>query len=386
MIQNDNVIEIDIHKYNKNKIECKKQYYKNNVFSILNYHRHFICNDDIENGKYRSVIIFDKTNELLTLSHPKSLSNDFFFDKYSNMDDIWMDECVEGVLIQLFYVYETESWELATRYSIGGNRRFHKKNASRSTKTFHQMFLEAANCNSLQELPFLNSNLCYNFILQHPENPIVISVDKPTLYLIAIYNKMSRTGEKMIQYIPPNKYQQWKCFKNSYIQFPQTYQGSSVTDVRERYTSIYSGSHIKGVMVTSKLTGEHTFLPSVWYEAKKNEKKNHSNILFLFLSLMYVEKITQFVTYFPFYKTLFKKFRTQHDILVNGLHQSYLSKYIYKNNNIITKKYLHHIDRIHRDIYIESLNQGTRTKITQGIVRKYVRELLPLQVQYLLAV
>ena len=84
------------------------------------------------------------------------------------------------------------------------------------------------------------------------------------------------------------------------------------------------------------------------------------------------------------YKKSFKHFRDQYDIFVNGLHKSYLSKYVYKYNAIITDKYLHHIDRIHRDIYIYSLNKGNATKITRGMVYTYVQELQPIQLFHLL--
>jgi hypothetical protein len=105
----------------------------------------------------------------------------------------------------------------------------------------------------------------------------------------------------------------------------------------------------------------------------------------MYLSLNYTKKIAPFLLCFPFYKALFKKFRDQYDILVNGLHQSYLSKYVYKYNTIIMDKYLHHIDRIHREIYIDSLNRGTRTNITRGTVKKYVGEMQPMQLYHLLA-
>ena len=165
MIQNDNVIEIDIKNYNMNKIICKTKSYKQNLYNILNYNRYYICADDYVNGKYRSVIV--SNNELLTLSHPKSMSNDLFFNKYTEIDNnLWIDECIEGVMIQLFYVETTESWEIATRNSIGGDYKFYNKTTKKTNaKTFYTMFLEALGCENLQKLSFVNRKLCYNFIL-----------------------------------------------------------------------------------------------------------------------------------------------------------------------------------------------------------------------------
>lgn len=382
MNQKDNVIQIDIKKYNMNKITCKTTIYKKNLYNILNYNRDYICSDDHISSKYRSVIV--SNDELLSLSHPKSLSNDLFFNKYADINNLWIDECIEGVMIHLFYDYAIESWEIATRNAVGGDYKFYNKNAkTTNSKTFYAMFLEAMECDNLQKLPFRNSNLCYNFILQHPENNLIIPVNKPTVYLVGIYRKLNKNG--VVQYLSPDIYQKWEYFRNTPIQFPKKYEGTSYSELCDKYTSIYSGYHIKGLMVTDISSGEHTLLKNVWYEAKKNEKKDQSHILFMYLSLNYTKKIAPFLLCFPFYKALFKKFRDQYDILVNGLHQSYLSKYVYKYNTIIMDKYLHHIDRIHREIYIDSLNRGTRTNITRGTVKKYVGEMQPMQLYHLLA-
>ena len=382
MIQNDNVIEIDIKNYNMNKIICKTKSYKQNLYNILNYNRYYICADDYVNGKYRSVIV--SNNELLTLSHPKSMSNDLFFNKYTEIDNnLWIDECIEGVMIQLFYVETTESWEIATRNSIGGDYKFYNKTTKKTNaKTFYTMFLEALGCENLQKLSFVNRKLCYNFILQHPDNTIVMPVEKPCVYLVAIYNKINNNG--FVEYISPAKYQKWECFNKTSILFPKKYEGLSFDDLREKYTTIYSGCNIKGLMITQNNTGEHTLLTNVWYDTKKMEQSNQSHLMYLFLSLMYVNKLKLFLIYFPMYKKSFKHFRDQYDIFVNGLHKSYLSKYVYKYNAIITDKYLHHIDRIHRDIYIYSLNKGNATKITRGMVYTYVQELQPIQLFHLL--
>ena len=132
MIQNDNEISIDIQTYNTNKITCKHLQYKNIAYTILNYNRNFICNDDNENGKYRSVIISSSNNELLSLSHIKSMPNDHFTKKYPCLNnDLLINECIEGVFIQLFFVGESNSWEIATRSAIGGNYSFYRKNEMR---------------------------------------------------------------------------------------------------------------------------------------------------------------------------------------------------------------------------------------------------------------
>lgn len=389
MIQNDNEISIDIQTYNTNKITCKHLQYKNIAYTILNYNRNFICNDDNENGKYRSVIISSSNNELLSLSHIKSMPNDHFTKKYPCLNnDLLINECIEGVFIQLFFVGESNSWEIATRSAIGGNYSFYRKNENKQTtnKSFYDMFLEALGCDDLQNVNFFKKNFCYNFILQHPENHIVLNIDKPSVYLVAVYEKNNGIGtEKMVKFINPDEFKHWECFVNTHILFPKTYEAELYHDIYEKYTTIYSECKIMGIMITHKKTGDHTCLQNIWYNTKKSACKNKSHLLYQFLCLLYSQKITVFLRYFPSYKLVFNKFRDQYETFIDGLHQSYLSKYVYKNNSIITSKYLHHIDKIHRNIYIHSLKNGYPVTITRSIIYDYARQLQPLQLYNLLS-
>ena len=72
------------------------------------------------------------------------------------------------------------AWEISTRNTVGAESSFYK---SPNSKTFRTMFLEAAINNNL-DLDSLNKNFCYSFVLQHPENRIVVPFKAPQLYLI----------------------------------------------------------------------------------------------------------------------------------------------------------------------------------------------------------
>ena len=60
------------------------------------------------------------------------------------------------------------------------------------------MFLEAMNESGL-EFTMFDPRYCYSFVVQHPKNRIVSVIDKPTIYLIAIYqidNENKKVYEK----------------------------------------------------------------------------------------------------------------------------------------------------------------------------------------------
>ena len=75
-----------------------------------------------------------------------------------------------------------------------------------SNKTFRYMFLDAMNYGGL-EFSFLDPGVMYSFVLQHPENRIVIPIITPNIYLAAaykIYIKMIQKVEKLDNIILPH--------------------------------------------------------------------------------------------------------------------------------------------------------------------------------------
>ena len=146
---------------------------------FVQYIKHTLCYDTYKtHGLFRSVLTDGKTIQVF--SPPKSLPFDLM--KKENYDDFQLEELVEGTMINLFWNNYLNDWELATKSSIGGKYSFYQDNK----KTFRTMFLEALNHQHM-ELEDLNKNLCYSFILQHPENRIVIPFKHPRVVLAAMY-------------------------------------------------------------------------------------------------------------------------------------------------------------------------------------------------------
>ena len=86
------------------------------------------------------------------------------------------------------------------------------------------MFLDAfrieddRTLNDIQLLNDLPKNMCYSFILQHPDNHIVHTIKEPKIYLVSVY-ELSNSNE--VKYIPINQYDIWTMFQNYAIHFPR---------------------------------------------------------------------------------------------------------------------------------------------------------------------
>ena len=169
-----------------NKVECRTA--NNSVYKVIRYDKPFLSYDLIPTyGLCRSVII-NCNNKVVGFAPPKSIQCDDFIKRFTeDLSDIVAEEFVEGTMINVFWddsIGVTGGWEIATRNTVGATSSFFKGSKQSS---FRDMFLEAAKENRLV-LDNLEKHLCYSFVLQHPENRIVVPFKKPQLYLVAVYS------------------------------------------------------------------------------------------------------------------------------------------------------------------------------------------------------
>ena len=146
---------------------------------LLNYQKNKLCLDNYDtDGRFRSVLTDGE--KIHIYSPPKSLP--FASIAETPYDDYVLEELVEGTMINLFWNEYSNDWDIATKGSLGGKYSFYQDNK----KTFRTMFLEAAN-NQHIEFEYFNKNISYSFVLQHPDNRIVVPFQNTKLVLVALY-------------------------------------------------------------------------------------------------------------------------------------------------------------------------------------------------------
>ena len=119
-------------------------------------------------GLWRSIILNKKTREIVSFSPPKSIPW-IGFSQENKIEECEITKFEEGTMINLFFDKSVNEWEISTKSSIGGRYKYFKE----SPKTFRFMFLEAMNYAGM-EFDMLNPSYCYSFVLQHPDNRIVV--------------------------------------------------------------------------------------------------------------------------------------------------------------------------------------------------------------------
>jgi len=406
------------------KIKCDGQY------DVICYEKGFVCFDDVNTSLYRSVIVNPGKQQVCCFSPPKSVSMDHFLRDTRNVDtssvsdtipdDVVVNEIIEGSMINIWYDHAIQSWEISTKTSIGGNNVYCRSSLSDGAdtepenlsmdetvfigdKTFRQMFLEAISTEYIDLNDLLvhwPKNHSYSFVLQHPQNRLVIPVNQPRLYLIAVYeiegihvkvipsnsvglcsNKVAGrvSSEGGFQSPLPKTYLTWDCLRQPWIYYPSTFSctGLKYSDLIRTYSTIHGSTCIAGVMCTNTVTGMRTKIINTVYIELKEIRGMNTNLLYLFLTLQYMDKIDHYLNIFPWYTNAFAKYRSLLQKWVDNISISYKSRYIKRTGEIISHRYMPHVYKLHHSIYLPSVASGTKCVITKKIIQNYLHKLTP---------
>jgi hypothetical protein len=336
-------------------------------------------------GLWRSVVI--RNGRIVSFAPPKAMSLTAFTREFS-ASAVELEEFVEGTMINVFWdpsIGLNGGWEISTRNTVGATSSFYKS-GSNKPKTFREMFLEAAQENGLI-LQLLNPIYCYSFVVQHPDNRIVVPFKKPQLYLVGVYSIINNSNNENNVIVQVFDHQIFKqCFEqtNTTIQFPKIYHFDSYTELIEKYGSMNTSYDILGVVLHNKLTGERAKIRNPVYEQVRALRGNQPKLQFQYLSLRNEGKVKDFLEFYPENKKDFSGFRDQVHLFTDTLFNNYVSCYIKKEKPLreYPDKYKTHMYNIHQK-YINELKESKQF-VTNTFVQKYVNELHPSLLMYCL--
>jgi hypothetical protein len=301
-------------------------------------------------------------------------------------------EWIEGVLIHLFYDDRIQRWELATRGCVGG-KNIPKNNIEDPAKpiSFRQMVLEAFHANpqeDLNDLPIMDSfdpNLSYQFILQHPRNRITRQNPHARLFLISVYKIIKNTH--FIEFIPPSQYEKNSSLRDieGIIEFPRRFHFESYGSIFDAATQV---DH-DGFVVVNELNGDRMTIKSNRYNHEITNKTIDRKNLYIYLCLMHVGKLSDFLNYYPKYRKEFFKITGEYKYFIMNIYEAYKRRFISPDHRtplkhsepIIHKKFT---EKIHKEIYIPSLQRGEKMKITLKIIDEYFTKMEPRELIHIL--
>lgn len=124
---------------------------------------------------FRSVVWDTMYNLPVSVTPAKSVDGESLPDTVST-EGFRIEHFVDGVLMGMFWDNHNNNWRIHTRSVLGANSRYFSQ-----TKTFATMFAEATRD---LDLAALDKRCSYTWILQHPENRIVVPVDRPRAFIV----------------------------------------------------------------------------------------------------------------------------------------------------------------------------------------------------------
>lgn len=359
---------------NLNKTECTTL--NNQKYKVIRYNKTNLTYDIIPTyGLCRSVIV-NSNNQVVCFSPPKSVKSDSFIEKYNIKNDTLVaEEFVEGTMINVFWdqnIGLSGAWEISTRNTVGAVASFYK---SPNSKTFRTMFLEAAANNKL-DLDTLHKNFCYSFVLQHPENRIVVPFKTPQLYLISMYI-IDNSDKNNIKVYSVDKSNFLNLHSNTTIKIPTVYNWNTYADLVDKYASMNTSYDVLGVVVYNNETGERTKIRNPVYEEVRQLRGNQPKLQYQYLCLRKEGKVGDFLKYYPENKKEFSNFRDQLHLFTNTLFMNYISCYIKKEKPLLefSEQYRTHMFNIHKQ-YLDDLKEK-KMYVTNTVVIKYVNNIHP---------
>jgi len=344
--------------------------------SVVKYNKSALNESNIFTlGRYRSIIT--NQNGILSIAPPKSISIEFIkFNFKENECDA--EEFIEGTMINCFYDHQNEKWEIATRSNIGANCRFN------SNKTFREMFFEAAEAKGLS-FDYLNKEYSYSFVLQHPENRIVVPFNEPDLVLVEIFD-LEKVNTSVYGEIIKNKND--KEFEGllNIVRIPQKIP----FDNWENLINLYSHCDFKTVGCIIK-TKKHTCVSLLRskirnknYEYIRNLRGNSTKLQYQYYSLRRVKKIQEFLHFYPEYTKDFDDFKNILYAWTEKLYRNYRSCYIHKEKPL--KKYPFafriHMYNLHQ-IYLQKLRHKKQW-VDKNVVKSHINNLDPASLMYII--
>ena len=336
---------------------------------FLKYNKKNLCEENYKTiGLFRSVLTDGK--KVYVYSPPKSLP--YSSVKDDDYENYIIEELVEGTMINMFWNDHSNKWDIATKNSLGGKYAFYQHK-----KTFHAMFFEAINSQFIDVAQF-DKTLCYSFVLQHPDNRVVISFKEPRVVLIGLY-KIEGDNIMILdkcQCTVPN------------ILLPKTleqytnYKGSSWQDLENYFNQMDLDYRITGTNIYNPKTGMRSKLRNPAYEHVRRLKGNSPKIQYQYYSLRQVGKVGEFLKYYKEHIPTFSRLRDDLHKWTDNVWTNYKRCYVQKEKPLMEfpKKFRSHMFNLHQ-IYLNDLRELGHY-VSRQIVIKYVNSLEPAKLMY----
>jgi hypothetical protein len=243
------------------------------------------------------------------------------------------------------------------------------------------MFMDATEACKL-DINLLEKDFSYSFVLQHPENRIVVPFINAQLYLVGVYKIKNENNNVTVDAYDPQEYRNFFEQLGTTVRFPEIYKLNTYSQLISEYGSMNTSYNILGVVLYNMKTGERSKIRNPVYEQVRNLRGNQPKLQYQYLSLRKEGKVKDFLNFYPENKSEFSKYRDDVHLFTNTLYLNYVSCYIKKEKPLkeFSQQFRSHMFNLHK-IYMDKFREK-KEYITNLIVQKYVNELHPSLLMY----
>jgi len=357
--------------------------HKNGVtYHILKYDKDWLVRESVKSiGLLRS-LIFKDDGTVVCFAPPKSLhTDDLNMNADSDADkdkgaEYVVENFIEGTMINVFYETETNSWEIATRSSVGGEMCFFMENGYKEENTFKYMFNEVCQAIGLN-LNDLNKSYVYSFVMQHPRNRIVKIIKEMSLYLVDVYRI---ENNKTIHVVSTDADIAELGLINSRVYLVTRVPLKNEDDLnrcKQDLVSMNTPYDTVGIVIKNNMGDRYKFRNPT-YEHVRQLRGNQPKLQFQYLSLRQSGKVGEYLQYYKEHKKAFNDFRNIIHAYTNELMSNYIRCYIKKEKVLkeFPEKYRTHMYKLHHEIYLKTL-MPEQKYVNKDVVIKYFNELHP---------
>ena len=352
-------------------------------YHILKYKKELLTDETVHTlGLLRSVIYKDD-GTLVCMAPPKSLPTENLV--ISSDKEYIAETFVEGSMINMFYDTTANSWEIATRSSVGAEMCFYMENGFNKDATFRAMFDEV--CGHV-EFDYKNyvgpsKRYVYSFVIQHPSNRIVSVVNEMRLYLVDVFEIVDNNTVNIIDFrkldILDNMSDKIRTPCQSVL-----IDNDALRTCKDSCVSETMCYDIQGVIIKTN-TGERYKFRNPNYEKVRHLRGNQPKLQYHYLTLRQSGKVAEYLQYYSEHRQAFEEFRKSMHDYTNQLFSNYRACYIKKERELKTfpDKYRIHMYKLHHELYLTEL-MPEKKYITKEAVIHYINGLHPAKCMFVL--
>ena len=359
-------------------IKTKKWMHQGDTYQIIRYDKDMLSKDRYGTvGQLRSVIA--KDGKICCFAPPKSI--DYAdFKNVVNPTTVTAQDYIEGTMINVFHT--GKEWELSTRSSVGANVGFYAKEDGKPTTTFRKMFLETLlhaekmsgdSQDLLTTLDNFPKTYTFSFVLQHPDNRIVVPFIQPFIWLVKVYDIQDNVVSEVSLMDVFEKLPKYVCYPRmvspDYNTLEQCFRDGTDTDYK-CVGAMLSGCDSAGRVWRTKIRNPN-------YEEVRRLRGNQPKLQYRYLMLRQSQKVTDYLKYYPEHKDLFNSYRKMIHDFTKNLHSNYIACYVKKQAplNQFSPQYRTHMFKLHEH-YLSNLAPFKQI-INKYQVIEYVNKLHP---------